>query len=67
MNPIETLMEVAIHAYFRGDFDRQRRRPPGNPGEFFNNLPEQTKETLRQLKSHDFRQLRWDAINWMMH
>ncbi len=64
-NPNTTLIEAAERAFWQGHFLNGNRRGPGKPGEFFNNLPEEDKEALRNLKSDDV-DVRLDAIRFML-
>lgn len=64
-NPNATLIETAERAFWQGQSLKGNRRDPGKPGEFFNNLPEEEKEALRNLKSEDVN-VRIDAIRFML-
>jgi hypothetical protein len=65
MDPNKVLIETAERAFWRGNFEKNARRDPGKPGEFFNSLPEHEKEALRRLKSSDVN-VRFDAIKFML-
>jgi len=63
MTPVETLLEVGECAFWKGQKDNEFRRPV-KVGEFYNNLPEEIKEKLKNLKSDDLRKIRFDAIDY---
>jgi hypothetical protein len=56
MIPINTLIEVAERAFWRGEKSLEFRRPM-KVGEEFESLPEDVKESLRNLKSDDLRNI----------
>ena len=62
---IELFCEIAETAFWRGEFEKERRRTQGKPGEFYFSLPEHIREKLSQLKSDDFKNIRWDSISFM--
>lgn len=64
-SPNTVLIETAERAFWQGHFLKGNRRDPGKPGEFFEKLPEEEKEALRNLKSDDV-DIRIDAIRFML-
>lgn len=63
---IHLFTEVAEHAYWRGRKEQELRRPQ-RAGEFFQSLPVEVRERLANMKSDEFKNVRWDAISWMCH
>ena len=66
MAAIDTLIEVAERAFWIGQKDQEFRRIH-KPGEFFNSLPPAVKKQLRSMKSDDFKNIRTDAISFMLY
>lgn len=66
MSAIRTMIEIAEAAFWKGNWERQFRRPM-KVGEHYANLPEDIKEKLKNLKSDDFKNIRFDAIDFMCY
>ncbi len=64
MSAIETFIEVAECAFWRGAKEREMRKTQ-KPGESYANLPPEVREKLANMKSDDFKNVRFDAIAWM--
>ena len=66
MGEVELLATLGERAYWQGDKCSEMRRPM-RVGEFYDKLPQDVKDKLKNLKSDDLRKIRWDAIFWMCH
>ena len=65
MAAIDTLLEVAERAFWIGQKDQEFRRIH-KPGEFFKSLPPHVQKQLRGMKSSEYKNVRLDAILWML-
>jgi hypothetical protein len=65
MKPRETLLEVAERAFWVGQKDQEFRRVC-QPGAFFLSLPRATRRQLKALTSDDLKNLRVDALKYML-
>ncbi len=65
MAAIDLFCEVAENAFWRGQKDQEFRRLM-KPGEFFMNLPPDVKARLSKMSSDEFKNVRIDAIAWML-
>lgn len=63
---IETFIQIAENAFWKGEKEREMRRPI-KVGEHFQSLSEDIKEKIRNMKSEDFKNVRPDAIDFMLH
>lgn len=59
MSALEELVNVADSIYWTPEQLWLRKY---KPGEWYNSLPEETKEKLKQLKSDDLKNLRLDEV-----